>query len=109
MVNSEYIYKLLPVHKAQKEFFDHQFISPTLLAIHFPHFKQIGTGCPALRGDHFKMTPHFKQLCCMDSPFLAFRGKRVANREKSSYYPIHNFFCSLFVYLLKKLKEIILR
>ena len=42
----------------------------------------------------------------MDTPFLAQAvwGKNVVNREKSSYLPIHNFFCSIFVYLLKKLK-----
>ena len=59
----------------------------------------------ALAGRHFIITPHFQQLCCMDNPFLAFRGKRVVNREKLSYFPFHNFFCSLFVYVLKKIER----
>ena len=43
----------------------------------------------ALAGDHFKMTPHFKQLWCMDT----FKEKRVVNR-KIIYLPNSSFFVS---------------
>ena len=55
-----------------------------------PFYLQYTPPRDALVEDHFKMTPHFKQLCYMDT----FNGKRVAISQ-------FIFFCSLFVYLLK--------
>ena len=56
----EHIYTLLPVHKAQEEFFDHQLILPLYLQYTSPTL-----ACrPRMPwpGDLFKMNPHFKQL-----------------------------------------------
>ena len=74
MVNNEYNYILLPVHKAQKRFLTTS-SSPHFTCYTLPPLQQIGPGCSALAGGHFKMTPHFKKLYCINTPSLPLGAK----------------------------------